>query len=200
MLLIAGAGIAVGATMLLKPLVGRTIHGGHLSYPSGHTAFATALALVAAMLATGRLGLGRAAGASLVLGAALVAGAATGWAQVALDAHYPTDALGGWLTALAAVPATAWLTSTTAPSSGPTPSTASERERSMRPQRRHSARPAERRAVSLIVLPGAAFLALGLPATAAPAAADQAERSAAPAVAGTPTPAQLSAAHRAAGS
>lgn len=52
----------------------------------------------------------------------------------------------------------------------------------MRPQRRRSARPAERRAVSLIVLPGAALLALGLPATAAPA------------VAGTPTPAELSAA------
>lgn len=109
-LLVAGAGIAVGATMVLKPLVGRTIHGGHLSYPSGHTAFATALALVAAMLATGRLGLGRGAGTSLVLGAALVAGAAMGWAQVALDAHYPTDALGGWFTALAVVPATAWLT------------------------------------------------------------------------------------------
>lgn len=52
----------------------------------------------------------------------------------------------------------------------------------MRSQRRRSARPAERRAVSLIVLPGAALLALGLPATAAPA------------VAGTPTPAELSAA------
>jgi undecaprenyl-diphosphatase len=32
-----------------------------------------------------------------------------GWAQVALGAHYPTDVLGGWCTALAVVPATAWL-------------------------------------------------------------------------------------------
>ncbi|MCX2970923.1 MULTISPECIES: phosphatase PAP2 family protein [Streptomyces] len=106
---VAGTGTAVGTTTLLKPLVGRTIHEGHLSYPSGHTAFVTALALVVALLAAGRPGLGRAAGTLLVLAAALVAGAATGWAQVALGAHYPGDVLGGWCTALAVVPATAWL-------------------------------------------------------------------------------------------
>lgn len=109
-LVVAGAGMTVATTKLLKPLVGRTIHGdGNLSYPSGHTAFLTAFALVVALLATGRLGLGRRAGTSLVLAAALVAGAAMGWAQVALSAHYPTDVLGGWCTALAVVPATAWL-------------------------------------------------------------------------------------------
>lgn len=109
-LIFAGVGMSVGTATLLKHLVGRTIHGaGNLSYPSGHTAFATALALMAALLATGRLGLGRTAGTSLVLAAALVAGAAMGWAQVALGAHYPTDVLGGWCTALAVIPATAWL-------------------------------------------------------------------------------------------
>ncbi|MFJ8494415.1 phosphatase PAP2 family protein [Streptomyces sp. NPDC094038] len=109
-LVVAGAGLTVGTTTLLKHLVGRTIHGpGNLSYPSGHTAFFTALALMAALLATGRLGLGRAAGTSLVLAASLVAGAVMGWAEVGLGAHYPTDALGGWCTALAVVPATAWL-------------------------------------------------------------------------------------------
>ncbi|MER7848391.1 phosphatase PAP2 family protein [Kitasatospora sp. NPDC096077] len=100
---VAGVGLAVGAATLLKHLVGRTIHGDNLSYPSGHTAFATALALVVALLATrgrGREGLGP------VLGAALLAGAAMGWAQIALGAHYPTDVLGGWCTALAVVPAT----------------------------------------------------------------------------------------------
>ncbi|GAA4325735.1 phosphatase PAP2 family protein [Streptomyces venetus] len=114
-LVVAGVATAVGATTLLKPLAGRTIHGdANLSYPSGHTAFLTALALVVALLATGRLGLGRTAGISLVLAAALVAGCAMGWAQVALGAHYPTDVLGGWCTALAVVPATAWLVDRTA--------------------------------------------------------------------------------------
>ncbi|WP_243081862.1 phosphatase PAP2 family protein [Streptomyces sp. 891-h] len=109
-LAVVGTGATVGTATLLKHLVGRTIHGDdNLSYPSGHTAFLTALALVVALLAAGRLGLGRAAGTSLVLAAALVAGAAMGWAQVALGAHYPTDVLGGWCTALAVVPATAWL-------------------------------------------------------------------------------------------
>lgn len=112
---VAGIGITVGAATLIKSLVGRTIHGdGNLSYPSGHTAFLTALALMAALLATGRLGLGRTAGTSLVLAAALVAGAVMGWAQVALGAHYPTDVLGGWCTALAVTPATAWLVDRTA--------------------------------------------------------------------------------------
>ncbi|MET9760682.1 phosphatase PAP2 family protein [Streptomyces sp. NPDC006372] len=114
-LVVVAVGLAVGTTTLIKPLVGRTIHGDdNLSYPSGHTAFLTALALVMALLAAGRLGLGRTAGTSLVLAAALAAGAAMGWAQVALGAHYPTDVLGGWCTALAVTPATAWLVDRTA--------------------------------------------------------------------------------------
>ena len=108
-LVVGGVGMTVGTATLLKSLVGRTIHGDNLSYPSGHTAFATALALVVALPVTGRLGLARTAGTSLVLAAALVAGAVMGWAQVALGAHYPTDVLGGWCTALAVIPATAWL-------------------------------------------------------------------------------------------
>ncbi|WP_447040513.1 phosphatase PAP2 family protein [Streptomyces sp. DSM 118878] len=108
--IVVGVCVAVGTTTLMKPLVGRTIHGdGNLAYPSGHTAFLTALALMAALLATGRLGLGRAAGTLLTLAAALAAGAAMGWAEVALSAHYVTDVLGGWCTALAVVPVTAWL-------------------------------------------------------------------------------------------
>ncbi|MEU5430276.1 phosphatase PAP2 family protein [Streptomyces olivoreticuli] len=113
-LVVVGVGMTVGTATLLKHLAGRTIHGDNLSYPSGHTAFATALALVVALLATGRLGLGRTAGTLLVLAAALVAGAAMGWAQVALGAHYPTDVLGGWCTALVVIPATAWLVDRTA--------------------------------------------------------------------------------------
>ncbi|MFJ9567141.1 phosphatase PAP2 family protein [Streptomyces fuscichromogenes] len=114
-LVVAGAGLTVGTTTLLKHVVGRTIHGpGNLSYPSGHTAFFTALALMAALPTAGRLGLGRTAGTSLVLTAAAVAGAVMGWAEVGLGAHYPTDALGGWCTALTVVPATAWLVDRTA--------------------------------------------------------------------------------------
>ncbi|MGP9023050.1 phosphatase PAP2 family protein [Streptomyces sp. BR1] len=112
---VAGVGMAVGTATLLKHLVGRTIHGdGNLSYPSGHTAFFTSLALVVALPATGRLGLGRMPGTLFVLAAALVGGGAMGWAQVALGAHYPTDVLGGWCTALAVVPATGWLVDRTA--------------------------------------------------------------------------------------
>ncbi|MFI9564978.1 phosphatase PAP2 family protein [Streptomyces rishiriensis] len=127
-LTVAGAGVSVGVATLLKHLVGRTIHGdANLSYPSGHTAFATALALAVAFLATGRPGLGRAAGMALVLGAALVAGAAMGWAQVALGAHYPTDVLGGWCTALAVVPTTGWLLDRTADRAPRTADRAAER-------------------------------------------------------------------------
>ncbi|MFC8412000.1 hypothetical protein [Streptomyces coelicoflavus] len=71
----------------------------------------------------------------------------------------------------------------------------------MRPHRRHTARPARRRAVPLIVLPGVALAGIGLPATAVPAvAADRAGGSGTSVVAGAPTPAQLDGAHRAAGS
>jgi membrane-associated phospholipid phosphatase len=69
---------------------------------------------VIALVLTERLGLGRVAGLVLVLGLALVAGLAMGWAEVALGAHYPTDALGGFCAALAAVPATAWVLDRTA--------------------------------------------------------------------------------------
>ncbi|WP_438296086.1 phosphatase PAP2 family protein [Streptomyces sp. HUAS TT7] len=129
-LVVAGVGITVGTATLLKHLVGRTIHGDdNLSYPSGHTAFATALALVVALLATGWIGLGRTAGTLLVLAAALVAGAAMGWAEVALGAHYPTDVLGGWCTALAVIPATAWLIDRAADRLGDRTPDAGRRER-----------------------------------------------------------------------
>ncbi|MER5203557.1 phosphatase PAP2 family protein [Streptomyces sp. NPDC002825] len=113
-LAVVGAALSVGATKLLKSLVGRTINGDNLSFPSGHTAFLTALALVVALLAGGRLGLGRTAGTMLVLATTLVAGAAMGWAQVVTRAHYPTDTVGGLCTALVVVPVTAWLIDRTA--------------------------------------------------------------------------------------
>jgi PAP2 superfamily len=107
-LVVVAAGVTVAMTTLLKPVVDRTTPSGYLSFPSGHTALATALALVVALSAASHW-LGTAAGTALVLGSALAAGAAMGWAMVALGSHYPTDTVGGFFTALAVVPATAWL-------------------------------------------------------------------------------------------
>ena len=104
-----GVVVTVAVTTVLKPLVGRKIHGEFLSYPSGHTALATALALVIGLVLADRLGFGRVAAVVLVLGLAWSPRMAMGWAEVALGAHYPTDAAGGFCAALAAVPATGWV-------------------------------------------------------------------------------------------
>jgi membrane-associated phospholipid phosphatase len=109
LLTVLGVVVTIGVTSVLKPVVGRTIHGSYLSYPSGHTALATALGLVLAMVLAERLRLGRAPAFLLVLAVAFAAALAMGWAEVALGAHYPTDALGGFCAALAIVPAVAWL-------------------------------------------------------------------------------------------
>ncbi|MFL6126875.1 phosphatase PAP2 family protein [Actinophytocola sp.] len=99
-LAVAGTATAVALTTGMKPLVGRTINDGFLSYPSGHTATATAFALVAT-LAAGRLW--------LTAVVTVLAAAAMAWAQVLLNAHYPTDTFGGFCAALAIVPAVAWV-------------------------------------------------------------------------------------------
>jgi undecaprenyl-diphosphatase len=66
---------------------------------AANTATATAFALVAT-LAAGRLW--------LTAVVTVLAAAAMAWAQVLLNAHYPTDTLGGFCAALAVVPAVAW--------------------------------------------------------------------------------------------
>jgi membrane-associated phospholipid phosphatase len=104
---VLGTGLAITATTVIKHVVGRTIHETFLSYPSGHTASATAMATAAVMLVWHRLR--PVAAFALLMAAALVAGAAAAWAQAGLVAHYPTDTIGGWCTALAVVPVTAWL-------------------------------------------------------------------------------------------
>ncbi|MFD2466912.1 phosphatase PAP2 family protein [Amycolatopsis silviterrae] len=107
-LTVAGCGVTVVVTSVLKPLTGRTIHGSYLSFPSGHTAFATALALTGAYVLAGRSG--RVAAVVWTLGLALVCGFLMAWAEVGLGAHYPTDTIGGFATALAVVPVTAsWI-------------------------------------------------------------------------------------------
>jgi undecaprenyl-diphosphatase len=106
-LTLVGCGVTIALTSVLKPVTGRTIHGSFLSYPSGHTAFATALALIGGLVLVDRLRLGRAGGLGLMLGLALVCGLLMAWAEVALGAHYPTDTIGGFATALAVIPAAA---------------------------------------------------------------------------------------------
>lgn len=98
-LAVVGPAMAVAVTTGMKPLVGRTINDGFLSFPSGHTATATAFALVAT-LAARRLW--------LTAVVTVTCAVAMAWAQVLLNAHYPTDTLGGFCASLAVVPAVAW--------------------------------------------------------------------------------------------
>jgi membrane-associated phospholipid phosphatase len=106
---VAGIGLTIAATTALKPIVGRTIHGEYLSFPSGHTAFATALALIVALTITDVFHPGKRGSTLTIVALVLPAAAAMGWAQVMLSAHYPTDTLGGFCTALATIPTTAHL-------------------------------------------------------------------------------------------
>ncbi|MQA59933.1 MAG: phosphatase PAP2 family protein [Actinophytocola sp.] len=108
-LAVAGPGLTILTTTMLKQLTGRTINGDHLAYPSGHTATLTALAFITALLLVTLCQAGRAVGVTVVLGAATVAGTTMAWSQIVLTAHYASDTVGGFCTALAIVPATAWV-------------------------------------------------------------------------------------------
>ena len=103
-LALLGPCCVAGATTVLKPLVGRTINGDNLSFPSGHTGYATAVGLVVGLLLVGLIRPARTAWAALLLLVpALVTGALMALDQVDLDAHYPSDTLGGFCTAVAVV-------------------------------------------------------------------------------------------------
>lgn len=106
---IAGLGMTGVVTTVLKPVVGRTINGGFLAYPSGHTATATVFALIVVLLVVDLLAVRRLPGVLLILSGTGVAGAAMALSQVALGAHYPTDTIGGFCVAMIVMPATAYL-------------------------------------------------------------------------------------------
>ncbi len=118
-LAVVGQGATGVAAIGLKPVLGRTIHDVHYSYPSGHTAALTALVMVLGLLlldvVTSRHP-GRARVATAIMVAAVVAaGAAMGWAQSFLGAHYPTDTIGGFCAAVAIMCTVAWLVDAIAP-------------------------------------------------------------------------------------
>jgi membrane-associated phospholipid phosphatase len=103
-LTVLAVGIGGAATTLIKPIVGRRIHGDFLAFPSGHTATLTAIGFVVGLLLADRIGAGRRLGTLLVLGLATIGGAAMSYAETMLSAHYFTDTIGGYFVALAIVP------------------------------------------------------------------------------------------------
>lgn len=107
-LAIAGPAATGVITTVVKPVVDRTINGDHLSYPSGHTALLTSLGIIVGLLLVDRFRLGLATGLPLVLGLAVLCGAAMSWSQTASRVHYLTDTLGGFCTSIALVVTAAW--------------------------------------------------------------------------------------------
>ena len=102
LLAVGGPGLTGLVTTFGKPVVDRTIGHG-LAFPSGHTGGATSLTLVVGLLAAAALGLGPRATAALALPGAALAGGAVGTGMVVLGSHYPTDVVGGFCVAVAAV-------------------------------------------------------------------------------------------------
>jgi membrane-associated phospholipid phosphatase len=99
--------VASGADVWLKELIHRTLTGS-LSYPSGHTTGAFALAITFALLLTGPLRPPLPVAArDLLTGAVLVLATGVAIAQVARDKHYFTDTVGGAALATAVVLLTA---------------------------------------------------------------------------------------------
>jgi undecaprenyl-diphosphatase len=110
LLAIIGPAAADTTVIVMKHLVGRTIHNGNLSYPSTHAAQSAAFAMVTALLVTALLKIEAGAAAAVVLGAAAAGALVMGWALVGGGVHYATDTLAGFCVAIAVVPVLAWCT------------------------------------------------------------------------------------------
>ncbi len=102
LLAIAGPGITGLATTTLKPLIGRTLEESY-AFPSGHAGGATSLGLVTALLVISLARPGRKVSLLVIAAGALLAGGGVGFAMVASNAHYPTDIVGGFCTAVVVV-------------------------------------------------------------------------------------------------
>lgn len=101
---LAGAGLAESVA---KHLVGRPRPAGEaFGFPSGHsTAVATFAVILLYALSRERLSRGRRAAITAL---ALLLAIGVGWARVMLNAHWPTDVLGGWALGTACAAAGAW--------------------------------------------------------------------------------------------
>ncbi|MEJ8278474.1 phosphatase PAP2 family protein [Pseudonocardia spirodelae] len=104
-LAVAGPGLTGVATTVLKPLIGRTIGdtaSAGFAFPSGHTGGAVSIGLVVAVGLVGLLPVARAGPAvTTLIAAALLAGGTVGAGMVRIGAHYATDTVGGFCTAVA---------------------------------------------------------------------------------------------------
>lgn len=103
---VAGIGVL---SPTIKPLVGRTIHGSFLSYPSGHTAAAAALGLLLTLLLVTLLQIRKVLNVIVITVGASASALLMALDQVASGAHYLTDTVGGFGLALVVVPSTAYL-------------------------------------------------------------------------------------------
>jgi undecaprenyl-diphosphatase len=111
---VVGVVLAGAAASGLKPVIART-YDGAVTFPSGHTAGITAVALVTALLLVSAANSRRWAAGLAAFGVLAVA-ALMGVSLVAVGAHFPSDILGGFLVALTAVSATAAALAPPAPS------------------------------------------------------------------------------------
>jgi membrane-associated phospholipid phosphatase len=90
------------AIELMKPLVGRTYHG-ILTFPSGHTTGITAVATVAAVMAVSFTRSRLFIAIAMAVAGVLIVAIVMAFALLAQHLHYPTDTLGGFLTAMVIV-------------------------------------------------------------------------------------------------
>ncbi|NYJ06289.1 phosphatase PAP2 family protein [Petropleomorpha daqingensis] len=98
-LAIAAPGLTTLVVESAKHVVDRTIHGG-LAYPSGHTAGAASVLVVAGLLVLSRRR-GQVVAAAVALFLTALAGAGVvGLVMVSIHAHYATDTVAGFGTAV----------------------------------------------------------------------------------------------------
>lgn len=95
-------------TTLGKPVFQRTIHGDNLAYPSGHVGAIATLAGVVMLLVLSSVSVSRLVQVVVFVGGTTAIASVMAVDQIAIEAHYPLDAVGGLCTAFAVVAMTAF--------------------------------------------------------------------------------------------